>query len=246
MTNERYLIVNADDFGLSPGVNEGILAAHDRGVVTSASLMVRWPAAEAAADSARSRFTLSLGLHLDLGEWFFRDGDWHQLYAVVPTDDPDALAAEVDRQLSRFRELVGRDPTHLDSHQHVHREKPLARIVADLACRLDVPLRHRDPAIRYDGHFYGQSGHGEPFPDAITVDALINLLTCLPPGIAELGCHPGLNDDVDSMYRTERTHELQTLCDPRVRAAIEAEDIRLCSFAEARTYLNTSMVGQTA
>ena len=173
----RYLIVNADDFGLSPGVNQGILAAHDHGVVTSASVMVRWPAAEAAAAAARSRPRLSLGLHIDLGEWFFEGGDWHPLYEVVPTDDPDALTAEVDRQLARFRELVGRDPSHIDSHQHVHREKPLAGIVAGLARRLDVPLRHRDPAIRYDGRFYGQTGHGEPFPDAITVDALIALIT---------------------------------------------------------------------
>ena len=235
----RALIVNADDFGLSPGVNEGVLATHDRGIVTSASLMVRWPAAEAAVTVARSRPRLSLGLHLDLGEWTFRNDDWHQLYAVVSTDDPDALAAEVDRQLSRFRELVGRDPTHLDSHQHVHREKPLARIVADLARRLDVPLRHRDPAIRYDGHFYGQSGHGEPFPEAITPAALIALLTSLPPGITELGCHPGLDDDIDSMYRTERTNEVQTLCDPRVRTTIEGHAIRLCSFEEIGAQLTS-------
>ena len=150
----------------------------------------------------------------------------------------------MDRQLARFRELVGRDPTHIDSHQHVHREKPLAGIVAGLARRLDVPLRHLAPAVRYDGRFYGQTGHGEPFPDAITVDALIALLSDLPPGITEIGCHPGLGDDVDSMYRTERTHEVQTLCDPRVRSAIEAEAIHLCSFAEIRTVLDVSPAGR--
>lgn len=50
MADERHLVVNADDFGLSPGVNRGVIEAHEAGIVTSASLMVRWPgAAEAAA-----------------------------------------------------------------------------------------------------------------------------------------------------------------------------------------------------
>ena len=47
--DERLLIVNADDFGLSPGVNAGVIEAHERGIVTSASLMVRWPRREQAA-----------------------------------------------------------------------------------------------------------------------------------------------------------------------------------------------------
>jgi predicted glycoside hydrolase/deacetylase ChbG (UPF0249 family) len=79
----RGLIVNADDFGQSAGVNRGVIAAHERGVVTSASLMVRWPAAEEAASYARQRPGMSLGLHVDLGEWTFREGSWTPLYEVV-------------------------------------------------------------------------------------------------------------------------------------------------------------------
>ena len=45
MIAQRYLIVNADDFGQSPGINRGVIEAHENGIVTSASLMVRWPAA---------------------------------------------------------------------------------------------------------------------------------------------------------------------------------------------------------
>jgi predicted glycoside hydrolase/deacetylase ChbG (UPF0249 family) len=50
MAGPRLLVVNADDFGRSRGVNAGVIAAHERGIVTSASLMVRWPAARGAAD----------------------------------------------------------------------------------------------------------------------------------------------------------------------------------------------------
>ena len=71
MVSTRYLIVNADDFGQSHGVNRGIMQAHRRGIVTSASLMVRWLAASEAAAYAREHPSLSLGLHVDLGEKIF-------------------------------------------------------------------------------------------------------------------------------------------------------------------------------
>src|SRR6266566_9257613 len=96
---KRYLIVNADDFGQSAGVNRGIIEAHQSGIVTSASLMVRWPAAVEAAEYARNRPGLSLGLHLDFGEWVYRDRDWKPVYLVVQLDDARALCNEVSRQL---------------------------------------------------------------------------------------------------------------------------------------------------
>src|SRR2546426_8473794 len=87
MTGARYLIVNADDFGRSAGVNRGIIRAHQHGIVTSASLMVRWPAAAAAAEYARRHSRLSVGLHLDLGEWVYGSSNWTVLYQVVALDD---------------------------------------------------------------------------------------------------------------------------------------------------------------
>jgi predicted glycoside hydrolase/deacetylase ChbG (UPF0249 family) len=226
----RYLIVNADDFGQSAGLNSGILAAHEHGIVTSASLMVRWPAAAAAAASARTRERLGLGLHVDMGEWTCKDDNWEPLYSVVPLTDKNAVAAEIQRQLAHFRELVGRDPTHLDSHQHVHREEPVRGILLDLARSLKVPLRHFSP-VRYCGEFYGQAARGYPFPEGISVDALIRILTALPPGYSEVGCHPGSGDDVDSMYKSERAEEVKTLCAAPVRAALTASGIQLISFA---------------
>src|SRR5438128_1512986 len=105
MSGRRYLIVNADDFGQSPGVNRGIMRAHEQGIVTSASLMVRWPAAAEAAAYPRTRTGLSLGLHVDLGEWVCRGGTWVALYEVVPAADEARVAEEVARQLDSFRRL---------------------------------------------------------------------------------------------------------------------------------------------
>ncbi|HEU4340947.1 MAG TPA: ChbG/HpnK family deacetylase, partial [Candidatus Binatia bacterium] len=63
-TPAKYLIVNADDFGQSHGINRGIITAYGDGIVTSASLMVRWPAAADAAAYARKQPGLSVGLHI--------------------------------------------------------------------------------------------------------------------------------------------------------------------------------------
>jgi predicted glycoside hydrolase/deacetylase ChbG (UPF0249 family) len=232
VTSERCLIVNADDFGQSLGINRGICRAHEQGIVTSASLMVRWSAAAEAAAYAVRHPELSVGLHLDLAEWVCREGTWVAVYEVVPADDAAAVAREVDRQLDGFRRLVGRDPSHLDSHQHVHRGEPARSMLAALARTLAIPLRHCTPTVRYCGEFYGQCADGATLPEAITVTGLLQLLARLPAGVTELACHPAESVDFTSMYATERTTELHSLCDPRVRIALAEQGIRLLSFRD--------------
>lgn len=227
---ERVLIVNADDFGRSPGVNGGVIRAHEEGIVTSATLMVRWPAAEeAAAYAQRSR--LSIGLHLDLGEWERRDGEWQVRYQVLDDFSGEAVAEELSRQLERFDQLMGRPPTHLDSHQHVHHEDPVRTAVQRVAQRLGIPARALTPGIGYLG-FHGQDDEGNPLPEAIDAEALVQTIEELPAGITELGCHPAAEDDHPAAYAHERLRELEALCDPRVRSAIERCQISLRSFAE--------------
>jgi predicted glycoside hydrolase/deacetylase ChbG (UPF0249 family) len=232
----RVLIVNADDFGQSPGINRGVVRSHEDGIVTAATLMVRWPAAEEAAAYARRRPDLNVGLHFDLGEWEYADGDWRARYEVVDVDDREAVEKELARQLDAFRRLLGRDPTHLDSHQHVHRHEPARSAVRQAGRRLGIPVRHDSPHVRYMGDFYGQDGRGWPVPDAITADGLLGLLERLDGGVTEIGCHPAEPDDppLDSTYRDERLVELETLCDGRVRDAVDRLGIRLASFTKAR------------
>ena len=217
MPMQRYLVVNADDFGYSNGVNRGIIDAHELGIVTSASLMVRKPNAADAALYCRDTSTLGVGLHIDLGEWVFRDDEWRPLYQVVDVEDAQAVDREVHAQLSAFRDLVGRNPTHLDSHQNVHVRDPARAIVLRRARELGIPVRHFNPHIRYCGAYYGQTGEGAPLPEAISVQALNRLLAAIAPGITELGCHPGYGSDLHSVYASERDEEVRTLCDPRIR-----------------------------
>ncbi len=230
--NRKYLIVNADDFGLSQGVNRGVIEASERGVLTSASLMVRQPAAPEAAAYARQNRSLSLGLHLDLGEWVFRDGEWVPLYSVVDTQNPAEVAKEVLSQVDAFRALLGRDPDHLDSHQHVHRNEPVRSIVVDLARSISAPLRDCTAGIKYCGDFYGQGAEGEKLEDVLTCQGLARILSQLPDGITELGCHPGYGAGLATAYRDERTQEVAVLCAPEVRKLLRDLQIQLCSFAD--------------
>jgi predicted glycoside hydrolase/deacetylase ChbG (UPF0249 family) len=231
----RYLIVNADDFGRSRGINRGVALAHEGGIVTSASLMVRWPAAAEAASYARANPGLAVGLHLDLSEWVHDAGGWTPVYRVVPDEGAAAVATEIHRQLETFRELMGRGPTHLDSHQHIHRSEPTRGLLEELGRTLGVPVRECTPRITYCGAFYGQTGTGDKVPNAISVEALLALLSALPVGTTELGCHPAAEPEHGSSYATERTEELRVLCDPRVREALEVHGIALRSFADVRT-----------
>ena len=227
------MIVNADDFGLSPGVNAGVARTHEHGILTSASLMVRHAAAGDAAAYARSTPALSLGLHVDLGEWARRHGTWLPVYEVVAVDgDPAAVEAEVRAQLERFRNLMGRDPTHLDSHQHVHRWEPVVELFQRLAAELGVPLRHEPGGVRYCGDLYGHDEHGDTIPEALTADALIDIIEGLGPGVTELACHPGIGADTGSSYDHEREEEVEVLCDARVLTALEREGVALRSFAD--------------
>ena len=230
MVSTKYLIVNADDFGQSSGVNRGIINAYRCGIVTSASLMVRWPAATEASAYAREHPSLSLGLHVDLGEKVFRTGEWVPLYGVVPLQDTTAIRDEISRQLDVFYHLMGHGPSHLDSHQHVHLREPVRTILIEVAQRLGIPLRHCSAEIGYRGSFYGQTAEGVPLPNVISVDGLIHILETLPAGCTELGCHPAEHCDLDTMYCRERLKERRVLCDPQVRAAITAMGIELCSF----------------
>jgi chitin disaccharide deacetylase len=229
MSNKK-LIVNADDFGQSEGVNNGVIRSYEKGIVTSASLMVRYPAAISAAAYAKKNPALGVGLHIDLGEWIYNDGNWDALYEVVSLDDVKAVEVEIKNQLESFYRIMGRKPTHIDSHQHVHLRESIRPVVINIAGELNITLRRCSDKVNYCGDFYGQLTDGSAFHQAISVSGLKGTLLKLPKGITELACHPGLNNDLQTMYTLEREIEVDTLCERSIREEINLLDIELCSF----------------
>jgi chitin disaccharide deacetylase len=220
----RYLIVNADDFGASRGINRGILEAHRHGILTSTSWMADMPAAEEAAAESRRWPTLSVGLHAQ----FTDEGE----RAVVSFDDAGACRAALRRQFERFVDVFGRPPTHLDSHHNAHRDPRLLPLFVELAGRHGLPLREHSPA-RYFSNFYGQ-WDGETHLEQVSVENLLRMLEVeAREGITELGCHPGhVDPEFRSLYSVEREAELRTLCDPRVRRFVDQRGIRLVGFGD--------------
>ncbi|GAC1387933.1 MAG: chitin disaccharide deacetylase [Ginsengibacter sp.] len=226
----KKLIVNADDFGQSEGINCGIIKTYEQGIVTSASLMVRYPAAISASEYLKKNIKLGCGIHFDLGEWIFLENKWQTLYEIVSLDDVELVTKEINKQLETFCDLVGRKPTHIDSHQHVHLKDAILPIFIKIAKKLNVTLRRNNNKVAYCGDFYGQSSAGTPFHDSIKISRLINIINSIKEGITELACHPGLYDDIKTMYNIEREIEVNTLCDIRIKETIKSANIELCSF----------------
>jgi predicted glycoside hydrolase/deacetylase ChbG (UPF0249 family) len=220
----RYVIFNADDFGYSRGINRGILEGHERGVVTSATLVVNGRATQEAAQIARERPALAVGLHVN-----FTD----EAQRLIDLDDPDACRVELRRQYTLFRDLIGAKPTHIDSHQHVHRHPMRRRLFEELADEEQLPLRDRAP-VTFKGGFYGQWVYGEFEPERVSFEALEGILRReIGDGVYEMSCHPGYYDpNLEAVYHREREHELRTLLDPRLRPLLDELGIALISYRE--------------
>ncbi|MEJ3655413.1 ChbG/HpnK family deacetylase [Actinomycetes bacterium KLBMP 9759] len=155
--NGRLLIVNADDYGLTPAISRGILACHDAGVVTSVSVLATGPAVAATAPWLADRPRLDVGAHLaavgedpplltarEIPTLVDRRGafrmSWRSFVLAVAAGrvDPDDIAREFGAQLDRLIGDLGLRPRHLDTHQHLHLCPPVARVVTELAVRRGI------------------------------------------------------------------------------------------------------------
>lgn len=243
------MIVNADDLGRTPGINDGIFAAHERGLVTSTTLMVAYKAAREAAECFDRYPSLGIGLHVALsgGEPLLPA---RQIPSLVDgqgrlardpdhfaTLDPGEVLAEVEAQIARFRELIGRLPTHLDSHHHAHRHPVVCAALITIAKREGLPVRNTSPAVgeklraagiattdSFVARFYGAEARLEP---------LLEIIGGLTPGVTEVMCHPARIDDLlrqGSSYVDEREVELAVLSDPRAMQAVEERGAELIHF----------------
>lgn len=222
----KCLIINADDFGVSTGVNRGILESHTRGIVTSASLMVNRPAVAEAVAMSRDRPALGIGLHWDGGG---------EGATELDLDDVQLVRDEFQRQLERFYQLVGRMPTHVDSEAHAHRHEHLMPVFQELVEPLGVPLRD-DGRVRFVGSFYAQWYMFVTNLKYVSVPFLQKMLKeDVPDGWTEISCHAGYpSPDHESIYNVEREAEVRTLTDPRIRQTIDELGIRLVSYADYR------------
>ncbi|GAA0410366.1 carbohydrate deacetylase [Paenibacillus motobuensis] len=210
----RQVIINADDFGLSPGVNRGIIEAFKAGGITSTSLIVNMPGFDDAVQLARSYPDLSVGLHFNLTygrpvsdpasvpSLVKEDGAFHS-EAIERIWDSRDVSRELKAQWDRLVK-TGLRPTHLDSHHLLHQHHPtIYKVMAQKAYNEGISLRRLQ---------ISHSLSDAPVPrmtDYILLDSyagdegrkrLRQHLLSLQEGVTEIVCHPGYVDDVLLQY----------------------------------------------
>jgi len=162
----KKLIVNADDFGRTHGVSDGILKAHREGIVTSATVMMNIPGAAADLHRALAEApALGLGVHLVFTtgrpllppEWVASLVDEHGHFHTQDTivEDParidaDELRSEFKAQVSAFENTLERRPDHIDCHHFAHVHPHLFAVYHDVALELDLPMRIPFPRSEAD------------------------------------------------------------------------------------------------
>jgi chitin disaccharide deacetylase len=150
-----YLIVNADDFGLTEGTNRAIVHAHRQGIVTSTSLLANGYAFDHAVQSTREVPTLGVGVHLTLTEGLPVSANAQALLdqnGKLPLSNQpfarslitgrlpaDAIRAEFRAQIEKILN-TGIRPTHLDGHKYIHLLPGIIHITAELAREFSIPV----------------------------------------------------------------------------------------------------------
>lgn len=268
----RYLIVNADDFGLTEGVSRGILKAHLEGLVTSTTFMTNFPWAPQMAPLLEAAPDLGVGIHLNLTTGrpllpaksvpslvtrtgSFSKAIFHLLCRIDPLDVEREWAAQIERGI----ELLGRVPTHLDTHRYLQGYPAFAAVFVRLAVRYGIPavrnlypgpqmrpagrLGAFNPAnylvdryLRRSSETVIASGLGSPQATLVgdfDRDGLLARLAGLDAGVTELVCHPGFADEtlreISSLVE-QREVELAALTDLKVRTVIVDRGIELVHF----------------
>ena len=144
------VIINADDFGLSESINDGIVHCFKQGIITSASLMVNTPYTEDAVSKIKENDLKNIGVHLnvtygkpvlsDVPTLTESDGKFHYVcslgYYARYEDCVRELSAQIDKFLS-----FGLTPSHIDYHHYLHQEPQIFKAYIEVAKKYNLPAR---------------------------------------------------------------------------------------------------------
>lgn len=201
-----FLVVNADDFGYSYSINKGIIEAHEKGIVTSTSVLVNSIAAHEAGHLVKYP-NLSVGLHFEL-------------------KDLNDIKNELDLQIEKFVTLTGRKPDHIDTHKRHTTDEGIRQVLEDYAKSNPIPIRN------FSAKYIGSFGIK---PNDASLEQLKRSITEATANFNELMTHCGYSDDYlreHSSYSDPREEELKSICSPEIKEFIAKKDIVLCNWRE--------------
>lgn len=202
----NYLLINADDFGYSYGINKGIIEAHENGIVTSTSVMVNAIAADEAKNLA-SYPDLSIGLHFELKEI-------------------SEIRSELEKQVEKFVAIVGKMPDHIDIHKRRTTDEGIKEILEEYSRKLNLPVRSFN--AKHIGSFGVNSNDASVAQLKRSIDEATDTYN-------ELMTHCGYSDDYLrqlSSYSDPREKEMKTLCDPGVKQYITDKSVKLINWRQ--------------
>ncbi len=242
------LIVNADDFGLSSGVNYGIYKAHIDGIVTSTTLMVTMPAVEEAKNLSKKAPNLAIGLHLNitLGKpltschsLINNDGIFYKPKEKPNQDlfNEEEIYLEFLAQYELFVKIMGKKPTHIDSHLYAHQKyKKALNAALKLSNEKKIAIRN------YENDCYEKTVFIDNFKFQKNKDLKQILIEKLRNNSKnnqtyELMVHPAYLDQFvlkNSSYTIGRTIELEILISDEIKQLINEQKIELVDFSQTR------------
>ncbi|MFD1452272.1 MULTISPECIES: chitin disaccharide deacetylase [Oceanobacillus] len=216
--------INADDFGLTKGVTDGIIQAHQNGCVTSTTLMMNGLATGYAVEKAKENPNLKVGIHLVL-TWGFplhpsvpnlvkSDGTFKftSSFRNMETPNLSEIESEWRAQLDAYT-ATGLALNHIDSHHHVHGWPPLKNLVIKLAKEYNVPVRYVDSLSDHPEICWTDTLWTGFYKEGVT-DNLFDVLQKENVQSIEVMTHPGRADDdlrKVSSYTDDREKEIEIL-----------------------------------
>jgi chitin disaccharide deacetylase len=237
----KKLIINADDFGYSRGVNHGIIDCHQQGVLTSTTFMSNMPGAEHAVRLAKENPELGVGVHLVLTcdrpmldthrTIVDVNGDFRSLsfYKGAFTVDYEEVYAEWKAQIEAFLSY-GLTPTHLDSHHHVNSFGELPQVFLTLAKEYELPVRNN---MDIPAEFKTTDSFSYLIETALKDEKALDTLFETSNSV-EVMCHPAYLDKklmATSSFTYPRVDEVEFLTHPEIVGLIKSRsDIELTTF----------------
>ncbi|MCB5954206.1 carbohydrate deacetylase [Enterococcus sp. CWB-B31] len=244
------VIINADDFGYSRGVNFGIIDAHQKGVLSSTTIMANMPGFEHAVCLAKDNPDLGIGVHLTLTcgcpllntvpSIITETGEFHHLsfYENKFEIDTQELYMEWEAQIEKVF-AQGIQPTHLDSHHHVNSITGITEVFVKLARRYQLPVRNNFSVpedLKTTNRFYATFDRlacEKPIWQHMNRNNLLQ--ECETYELVEVMCHPGYIDDEllnRSSFSNNRPYIIKELMNEKYPELFKEYHIQLNTYAD--------------
>lgn len=243
------LIINADDYGYTEAVNEGIISAYKNGIVSSCTIMANMPGFEHGIKLIKENPGLKCGVHMTLtcykplldnhktivdeqGYFYKRATD-----DVLDKMDLEEVYNEFCAQIEKIKKS-GINITHLDSHHHVHGLKKLQTVIEKIVDEYNIPIRG---AFEYESDlqntislldsFYGKNVNKDYFKK--------NINEIKKYEVCDLMCHPSFVDEFllnSTSYATQRQKEHDILISKEVKEFLKENKIQIVNYKLEEKY----------